>query len=209
MRQSWNPHVVNLVGAASQALADRIQKATAVAAGESGAAPAALVALDQFLGGRSTEALAQVTGLTHSGTVRLVDRLVEAGLVERRPGHDARSLSIVLTRMGRARSRKISKARAAAVESALAGLDPREYQGFASAMEALVAHLTVERLGERARGEPPAGWLCRLCDFDACGRPVGDCPAATAAADHNAAATERGDHGDETTRGRRPRPSTG
>ena len=89
-------------GAFALALADRIRDATEAAAGMTGAAPAALVALRQFLAGRTTEDLAQATGLTHSGAVRLVDRFVDAGLAERRPGRDGRSLSIVLTASGRA-----------------------------------------------------------------------------------------------------------
>ena len=120
--KSRDPHLVNVVGALALALADAIRDATEAAAGMTGAAPAAVVALQQFLRGRTTEDLAQATGLTHSGAVRLVDRLVEGGLVERRPGHDGRSLAIVLTASGRALSQKITAARANAVASALEGL---------------------------------------------------------------------------------------
>ena len=67
----------------------------------------------------SSEDLAQATGLTHSGAVRLIDRLATAGLVERRPGRDGRSLAIVLTPAGRALSRKVTPARATAIEAAL------------------------------------------------------------------------------------------
>src|ERR1700674_913888 len=90
-----DPRLVNILASFAVALADGIREATEAAAGMTGAAPAALVALDQFLAGCPTEDLAQVTGLTHSGAVRLVDRLVDAGLVERRAGRDARSGSIV------------------------------------------------------------------------------------------------------------------
>ena len=31
--------------------------------------------------------------------------------------------------------------------------------------------------------DPVGGWLCRLCDFEACGRDRGLCPAAGAASD--------------------------
>src|ERR1700738_4295910 len=117
--EQHDPRLVNILGAFAVALADGIRDATEAAAGMTGAAPAALVALDQFLAGRPTEELAQATGLTHSGAVRLVDRLVDAGLVERRPGRDARSGSILLTARGQALSRQITVARARAVEAVL------------------------------------------------------------------------------------------
>ena len=97
MTEARDPRLINVLAALALALADGIRDATEAAAGMTGAAPSALVALHQFLAGRTTEDLAQATGLTHSGAVRLIDRLVDAGLVERRPGRDGRSLSIVLT----------------------------------------------------------------------------------------------------------------
>ena len=51
--------------------------------------------------------------------------------------------------------------------------------------ERLTADIVDLRLRERREGAaPPAGWLCRLCDFEACGRSEGRCPAATTAAAH-------------------------
>lgn len=49
--------------------------------------------LQQFPAGRTTEELARGVRLAHSGAVRLVDRLVEAKLVDRRPGHAGVTLS--------------------------------------------------------------------------------------------------------------------
>jgi len=95
--EQGDPRLVNIVGAFALALADGIRDATEAAAGMTGAAPAALVALDQFLAGRPTGELAQVTGITHSGAVRLVDRLVDAGLVERRAGRAAERAGPVVT----------------------------------------------------------------------------------------------------------------
>jgi MarR family transcriptional regulator, negative regulator of the multidrug operon emrRAB len=179
--KSRDPHLVNVVGALALALADAIRDATEAAAGMTGAAPAAVVALQQFLRGRTTEDLARATGLTHSGAVRLVDRLVDGGLVERRPGHDGRSLAIVLTASGRALSQKITAARARAVASALEGLRIEDRRALLPVVESLIATVTQQRIDARTRGDEPAGWLCRLCDFGACGRPQGDCPAANAA----------------------------
>ena len=181
MTESRDPHLVNVLGAFGLALADAIRHATEAAAGMTGAAPAALVALQQFLGGRTTEDLAQATGLTHSGAVRLVDRLAAAGFVERRPGRDGRSLSIVLTAAGRALSSTVIEARATAVEATLAGLGGDQRRTLGPLVDALVTTVTDQRLRRRQEGDEPAGWLCRLCDAVACGRPDGDCPAANAA----------------------------
>jgi MarR family transcriptional regulator, negative regulator of the multidrug operon emrRAB len=179
--ETREPRLINVLGAFALALADGIRDATETAARMTGAAPAALVALHQFLAGRTTEDLARATGLTHSGAVRLVDRLVNADLVERRPGRDARSLSIVLTATGRALSHKITEARATAVEAALEGLGSDDRRALLVLVETLIANVTVQRLSAREHGDEPTGWLCRLCDFASCGRPQGQCPAANAA----------------------------
>jgi len=179
--ESRDRRLINVLGAYSLALADEIRDVTEEAAGMTGAAPAALVALHQFLAGRPTEDLAQAMGLTHSGAVRLVDRLVDAALVERRPGRDGRSLSIVLTAPGRALSRKVTAARARAIESALEGLGSDDRRALLELAETLTTTLITQRLDARKQGNEPAGWMCRLCDLASCGRTQGECPAANAA----------------------------
>jgi MarR family transcriptional regulator, negative regulator of the multidrug operon emrRAB len=179
-----DPRLVNILAAFAVALADGIREATEAAAGMTGAAPAALVALDQFLAGCPTEDLAQVMGLTHSGAVRLVDRLVDAGLVERRAGRDARSGSIVLTARGRELSRHVTRARALAVEAVLESLGGDDSRGLVGLVETLVGNITTVRLGTPAPRDEPRGWMCRLCDLESCGRPRGECPAANVAQAH-------------------------
>lgn len=181
MTESHDAHLVNTLGALALALSDRIRGATEAAAGMTGAATAALIALHQFLRGRSTEDLAQATGLTHSGAVRLIDRLVEANLVERRAGRDRRSSSIVLTAAGRRLSRRVTVARANAIETVLAGLGDDQRRALLGLVDALVATVTAQRLDARQHGDEPDGWLCRMCDPAACGRPDGTCPAANTA----------------------------
>jgi DNA-binding MarR family transcriptional regulator len=176
--------LANLLGAWSLAVADRISAAAAAAAGRGGQAPAALVALDQFAEGSTIEQLSDVLALTHSATVRLVDALVADGHVaRRRRAGDGRAVAVRLTASGRAAARKITRARADAVEAALGGLSKPQRRSLTSMAERLTAEMTTLRLEERAAGTPPAGgWLCRLCDFQACGRPDGRCPAAARAA---------------------------
>jgi DNA-binding MarR family transcriptional regulator len=175
-------HLTNIVGALSLALADAVDAATADASGHTGAAPAALVALLDLLAGRSLDDLRQAIDLTHSGGVRLVDRLVADGLAQRRAGLDARSVSVVLTAKGRRLARRTQAARFAAVEGVLDVLDRSEREQLAAITEKLVGAVVAHRLDARARGElPPGGFLCRLCDPVACGRPDGACPALTVA----------------------------
>lgn len=173
--------LANITGALAVGLADRIRNRTEVATGMTGAAPAALVSLGDLLAGRSTNDLANALALTHSGAVRLVDRLVESGLAKRRPGVDLRTSSIVLTAAGRRASQRASSAREQAVDEALSGLTETELDALRPLIERLLSAVTAERLAARQRGEAPAGFLCRLCDPVACGRPTGNCPALSTA----------------------------
>src|SRR5688572_5746592 len=101
----------NLVGALGMVLRDALADAAELAGGESPAA--ALVALNGAAAGGTIDALAGVVGLTHSGTVRLVNRLVREGLVERRRGADQRSAALVLTPQGRRAARRVLSRREA------------------------------------------------------------------------------------------------
>ncbi len=182
----------NLVGAWTLAVADRITAATMSAAGRGGQAPAAIVALHEFAEGGTIDRLRQILGLTHSAAVRLVDGLVADGYVVR--GHaigDRRSVSLTLTARGRAAARRIARARRETIQATLAGLSEGERRALTSVAERLSAHLAELRLEQRARGEAPeGGWLCRLCDLHACGRPDGRCPVAARAAVRRSASSQ-------------------
>ena len=176
--------LANLLGAWSLAVSDRITAAAAAAAGRSGQAPAALVALDQFAEGGTIEQLSAVLGLTHSATVRLVDALQADGHVVRRGRTaDRRAVALRLTRSGRAAAQRVIQARGEAVQETLGALTEPQRRALTAMAERLTGDLATLRLEQRAAGELPAGgWLCRLCDFQACGRPEGRCPAAGRAA---------------------------
>ena len=162
----------NLLGTLSLAVAGRIESAVASPLGPS--APAALTALDTFLGGEPIDALRETLGLTHSGAVRLVDRLAEAGLAERRRGSDARSVAVALTPAGRAAALDVRRAREAALEDALAALSADERTTLSALHERLLAGLTGDRGSARR--------MCRLCDVHACGHDRGTCPVTEARA---------------------------
>ena len=163
-------HTANLLGAVALALADRTAEAVSGAGGSATSDAVALSALHHFLDQTSIDVLAQVLGLTHSGAVRLVDRLAAAGLVTRGPGADNRTTAVLLTLRGRARARTVSKARAQVLNDALAGLPAEERHTLDRLIGVVLAGLIREPGATR--------WICRLCDTDACGRSAGRCPVA-------------------------------
>ena len=160
------PRTANLLGAVALTLADELQAAASAVAGHGASGPAALVLLGDLAGGATIEELRRALGLTHSGTVRLVDRLVAGDLVERRVGGDARSLSLHLTSAGRRTSRRILTARETVLERVLIPLEPRQRADLERSLDAVLHELR----GPRRR-------ICRLCDSGACSRcPVQDQP---------------------------------
>jgi len=179
---STDTRQANLLVVLALGVSDRVRQAEEEAAGHKSAAPAALVALHEFLGGSSIDQLRQVVGLTASGAVRLVDKLAEAGLVRRGPGADGRSVAVTLTQRGNEAARRILTARRRSAETVLAGLSSDERDELTPLLERLLEQLTAARLAEREGARTPAGgWLCRLCDFSACRRKMGACPVANAA----------------------------
>jgi MarR family transcriptional regulator, negative regulator of the multidrug operon emrRAB len=173
--------LANLLAVAATALADEIRERTDDAVGEHGAAAAALVALSQSQDGAQIGRLADVLGLTHSGAVRLVDRLGELGYVRRREAPDRRAVSIRLTTRGRAVAKRVAAARAQATHPLIAALAPSERARLSATLETVIEAIVDARLARRASQGWGGAWLCRLCDFAACGRPEGRCPAAKAA----------------------------
>lgn len=176
--RSTPQHVANALGALSLVVADRMNSAVEAIATLGPSAPAALVALHEFLDGQTVTRLSSVLGLTHSGTVRLVDRLVAEGLVERAGAQDGRAVSVALTRTGRRMAARILQAREKSLTTALSALSPDQLDNLASALDAMLTTVTLARVEEQAirtndRAKP---WLCRLCDFAACGRSEGHCP---------------------------------
>ena len=176
--KSSRQHAANVLGALSLVVADRMNAAVEAIATLGPSAPAALAAMHEFLDGGSVTQLSSVLGLTHSGTVRLVDRLAAEGLVERVGAQDGRAVSVVLTRRGRRTAARILQAREKSLTSALSALSPDEIDDLAAALDTMLTTVTLARAGERSArtNDRPQPWLCRLCDFAACGRSEGNCP---------------------------------
>ncbi|MEI6641446.1 MAG: MarR family transcriptional regulator [Novosphingobium sp.] len=153
----------NLLGVVGLAVADRIGEAARDILRRSGETPAALVVIGYGLG-PSNDQLRRTLGLSHPGSVRLVDRLVADGLVERRPGQDRRAIALYLTPEGSALRETLLKGRLAAIKPLLAPLTSAEQDALAGLLHKMLAGLPNTDL-ERCT-------LCRLCDDSVCT----DCP---------------------------------
>jgi DNA-binding MarR family transcriptional regulator len=171
----------NVLGALALVITDQTAHTVAALAGHSVSAAAAVSALHHFLDRPTLDQLRKVLGLTHSGAVRLVDRLVDAGLVTRGAGGDGRSRSVALTEAGQRAAERIAAARAALLTDALNGLSSSERQTLHTLMGRVMANIVHSKEG--------GAWICRLCDLNACGRALGHCPAANAAALHRGPGT--------------------
>ena len=163
----------NVLGALALAMSDRLDGAVTAAARLSESDAAALSALHQFLDSPRVDLLAQVLGLSSSGTVRLVDRLVDAGLARRVASSDGRVTSVTLTASGRRRGEAVARARLELFDQALRTLTAEERRQF--------GELTGKVLAGLIRPPGATRWTCRLCDLVVCGRPEGHCPTYEAA----------------------------
>lgn len=152
----------NLLGVQALALVDRIS-ATGTPASESAALVTLLAHPDQGVGW-----LSEVLCLTDSGATRLVERLVAAGLLRRRPGADGRTRVLRLTAAGRRTATRLLAERHERLEQVLAPLGDTERRTLERLLEKMVAGL--------ADDHPAALRTCRLCDRDACNSAQAACP---------------------------------
>ena len=117
---------------------------------------------------RRSRRLSAVVGLSHSGTVRLVDRLEADGLLERRRGADQRSAALLLTPAGRRAARHTLRNRDANLQFIVSLLTEDQQDALIDVAEKVLGELGARPDAERR--------ICRLCDVDACGRSRGECP---------------------------------
>ena len=115
------------------------------------------------------QALAHGLRLSHSRTVRVIDRLEAEGLAARRPDPgDGRSVHVGLTPAGEAVARRVLAARAEVLQDALAPLAPDDREA--------LARLAEQVLEGFITGRRHAAATCRMCDAHACGHYEGRCP---------------------------------
>lgn len=149
----------NLLGAVGLAVSDRILETAQTVLNHSGETPAALVVIG-YGQGPSNNLLKRILGLSHPGTVRLVDRLVADGLVERKKGPDNRTIALYLTKQGHARREELLAGRLAVIKLFLSPLDAAEQKTFDRLLHKILSSMETTDL-ERCS-------LCRLCDNRVC-----------------------------------------
>ena len=132
----------NVFGAFALMVSDEIIQASSSQAPQAGPTASAL-ALLAHMPGLSIRMLSVGVGLSHAGTVRLVDRLATEGLIERRDhSSDGRTRSLFLTEAGKTVSVDVLNSRDRVIAEALAAL-------------------THESLEHSYR-------VCRLCCYEGC-----------------------------------------
>ncbi len=172
MSESYS-RAANLLGGLALAVSDRVREATERQVdGLAGAEPAALVTLAHYPG-QSVTALGRTLGLTHSGAVRVADRLEADGLVRRSSRGPGRTLALSLTESGRHAAEQVLARRQAAIEELVRGLEAAEVAHLERLAGRLLAAVTSDRASARR--------LCRLCDEPLCAAEPG-CPVDQAAA---------------------------
>jgi MarR family transcriptional regulator, negative regulator of the multidrug operon emrRAB len=152
-------YATNLLGVVGLNVAERIEKASRDILSHAGETPAAVVVIGYGLG-PSNERLRSILGLSHPGAVRLVDRLVADGLVERREGEDKRAIALYLTKRGHSLREKLLKGRLAAIRPLLTPLTGAEQKTLAALLHKVLSSMDTTDL-ERCT-------LCRLCDDRVC-----------------------------------------
>ncbi len=152
----------NLLGALSLALTDRVAAALEATLGVGGNAGAALLSTGTRPG-ESIDQLSRVLGLTHSATVRMVDRLEQQGWVRRDRGgggHDGRTAALTLTATGRSAFRRLLKARKTALNQVTDVLGDRGNE----TLRKLLTKMLVSLPDDRAE----ARHICRMCEHGVC-----------------------------------------
>ena len=160
----------NLLGALSAEVSDRLERQLKRHPSQTSSSAAALNVIG-FWEGCSNNDLASALRLSHTATVRLVDKLEADGLVEARPGRDKRAIALHLTKAGEAAVRRLLTERCAALEHITAALSAEESRVFTGLLEKLLRSVTPDMQA--------ATQICRLCDQTVCPEKI--CPVHQAA----------------------------
>jgi len=155
----------NLLGALAGEVANRIERQGKVHPNETNSAAAALNVIG-FYEGCSNGALSRALGLSHTATVRLVDKLELAGFVLSEIGTDKRSVALRLTDLGRERTRIVIRERCMRLADVIDVLTAQQRRQLDDIAETLLKSMVMA-----ARD---ADHICRLCDDAACS--PGRCP---------------------------------
>ena len=173
--------LTNLAAAFALAATDDVLAAIETMSGMIAGAPAALAMVLAYPA-ISLDTLGKFLRLTPSGAGRLVDRLVAAGLMERRAGSaDRRFIALYLTQRGRTVAERVITARRGALRQPLAALTSQEQAVLEKLLDKMLYAMTPDR--ERC------DHICRLCEIAACPQDI--CPVETAALTWQANSAQR------------------
>jgi MarR family transcriptional regulator, negative regulator of the multidrug operon emrRAB len=156
--------LINLFGALALGVTDRIRQAALEGFPLGGETAAALVVIGHAPG-LSIDQLGHILGLSHPGTVRLVDRLAAAGFAMRSPGsHDRRAVALELTDAGLDQRVALLERRRATLASMLDGLSFKD--------QAALERIARRMVGKLPQDATSALTVCRFCNEQLCD----DCP---------------------------------
>lgn len=164
MMDEPSDRLINIFGALSQAVADRVRIAIGEAFSAGGETAAALIAIGHAPG-MSIGQVRQVLRLSHVGAVRVVERLEDQKLVAKSQStSDRRVAHVTLTALGQVERTKLLGLRNAAVAELLSKVSVEDRGALERAADSILSSLLCDPLGGVA--------TCRLCDQARCL----DCP---------------------------------
>ena len=149
----------NLLGVLALLVTDEMNAQNTVAALTGPTARAMLNAVGQYPNS-SIEVLRDAVDLSHPAAVRAVAGLVDAGLIEKKPGADRRAVSLALTTAGRREVKRMQAARERMLQRVVGRLSDDE--------RGLFEDLLIKILWHETRDPAHAMQLCRLCDDGPC-----------------------------------------
>jgi DNA-binding MarR family transcriptional regulator len=155
----------NMLAAFASDVTERVEATLKSHPNQTDSAAAALNIMG-FWEGITNADLARALKLSHTATVRLVDKLEAQGFVEARGGKDKRATHLYLTPAGGKAVEPALVARCAAVEDYLGVLTAAEERQLAGLLEKLIRPLGKDGYA--------VSHFCRLCEFTAC--PGDQCP---------------------------------
>jgi DNA-binding MarR family transcriptional regulator len=149
----------NLLGVLALLVTDEMNAQSTVASLAGATTRAMLNAVGQYPDS-SIEVLRDAVDLSHPAAVRAVAGLVEAGLLEKKPGADKRAVALALTATGRREVKRMQTARERMLQRVVGRLDDDERVVFED--------LLIKILWHETRDPAHAMQLCRLCDDGPC-----------------------------------------
>jgi DNA-binding MarR family transcriptional regulator len=155
-------HTGNVVTAWLMLTHDRLTQAAAQAG--VGLRELSALTLIETHPGMTADWLRSRVGLSQPGTVRLIDRLVTEGLVQRSP-RQGRTVGLAVTTAGQRLLRDWLERRQGALDGATHGFSPGEVR--------MLTDLLARAIEGTQRARPEADATCGTCDWPACGD---DCP---------------------------------